>query len=165
MRVRRAAGPSTPPPSLRARAGSGAFAKTPDPMTTSQKIITLSTTDHLALETRLARQPPASSRNRETWNSLREELARASLLPPEAMPPKTVRIGSSFAVRDLDSGELDRFTLVWPEHADVERGRLSVLTPLGVALIGFAEGDEITWRMPGGFRRLVLVEVKPSEKS
>jgi regulator of nucleoside diphosphate kinase len=130
-------------------------------MINPQKTITLSTTDHLALEARLGRLLPRDPRNRDIWNSLREELARASLLPPEAMPPKIVRVGSSFAVRDLDSDEVDRFNLVWPEHADVERGRLSVLTPLGVALIGFAEGDEITWRMPGGFRRLTLIEVNP----
>lgn len=134
-------------------------------MITSQKTITFSTTDHLALQARLARSLPGNTRNRDIWDSLREELARASLLPAEAMPPKIVRVGSSFAVSDLDNGEIDRFTLVWPEQADVERGRLSVLTPLGVALLGFSEGDEITWRMPGGLRRLTLIEVNPPENS
>lgn len=130
-------------------------------MTTEQKTITLTTVDHLVLETRLARMRATDPRNRATCQSLREELARASLLPAEAMPPSIVRLGSTFTVRDLDAEENDTFTLVLPEQADLANGRLSVFTPLGVALLGYSVGDEVTWPMPGGLRRMRLLEVAP----
>lgn len=124
------------------------------------KSITLSTADHLALRTRLSLIHAQSPGSRSRWQSLHDELERAQVLPVESLPPDIVRVGSTFTTHDLDSDERDTFTLVWPEKADVEQGRLSVLAPLGIAVIGFGEGDEISWTMPGGLRRLRLEAVR-----
>jgi Transcription elongation factor len=90
---------------------------------------------------------------------LREELERALVLPE--LPPHIVGINSTAEVLDLDSGEVDRFTLTLPEQANAAQGRLSLLAPLGTAILGFSEGDEFEWEMPGGVRRLRINKVVP----
>ena len=62
-------------------------------------------------------------------------------------------------VRDLDSGARAVYTLVFPSDADIERRRISILAPIGTALIGYRVGDRIEWRTPGGTRRLEIEEV------
>lgn len=122
--------------------------------------ITLTTTDYAALSARVGKLLASPSKNRSAWLQLREELDRAVILPAEVVLPNVARVGSTFTVRDLDNDERDTFTLVWPEQANVDAGRLSVLTPLGTAVIGYARGDEIVWNMPGGQRRLLLEAVE-----
>ena len=125
------------------------------------KTITLATDEHASLNARLSELSRHNPRAAASWQELREELARANLVVPQLVPADVVRLGSTFAVRDLESGDLDTFTLVWPEQADIERARISVLAPLGTAVLGYAAGDEITWRMPGGPRRFRLESVTP----
>jgi regulator of nucleoside diphosphate kinase len=91
---------------------------------------------------------------------LRSELDRAVVLPE--LPSTVVGLHSTAEIVDLETGETDRFTLTLPEQADAAQGRLSVLAPLGTALLGYAEGDTLEWRMPGGLRRLRLQTVTPA---
>jgi regulator of nucleoside diphosphate kinase len=90
---------------------------------------------------------------------LRSELDRAVVL--HELPSTVVGLHSTAEIVDLETGETDRFTLTLPEQADAAQGRLSVLAPLGIALLGYAEGDTLEWRMPGGLRRLRLKSVCP----
>jgi regulator of nucleoside diphosphate kinase len=62
-------------------------------------------------------------------------------------------------VLDLQSGERQEVVLVSPAEADVKERRISVLAPLGTALLGYREGDEVEWLMPGGLRRLRIERV------
>ncbi len=127
----------------------------------SNQPITLSTRDHTALSWKLGQLLSTHSRKRFNLQRLHEELSRAILLPPALVSSSTVQLGSKFIVKDLDSGEVDTFTLSWPEKADIAKGEISVFAPLGTAVIGFSKGDEITWQMPGGLRRLKLMDVQP----
>ena len=65
---------------------------------------------------------------------------------------------------DLSSGERREYTLTYPAEADVAAGRISVLAPLGTALLGYREGDEFEWQMPGGLRRLRIEKVRSSHE-
>jgi len=104
----------------------------------------------------------ANARTHKLTASLRDELARSITVPERS--PDTAGLESTVDVRDLDSGESDRFTLTLPEQANAEQGRLSILAPLGTALLGYSEGDEFTWDMPGGVRRLRIERVtQPAE--
>ena len=100
-----------------------------------------------------------SSRDREHLERLDEELGRAHVVSTTDMPPEVVTMNTRLRLRDLDSGKDMVFTLVFPSDADVEQGKVSVLAPLGTAVLGFRRGDAFEWRMPGRVRRLQVEEV------
>jgi hypothetical protein len=60
---------------------------------------------------------------------------------------------------DLDSNEHMEFTLVLPDEANIEEGKISVLAPLGTAMLGYGVGDEFEWTVPYGSRRLKVIKV------
>lgn len=127
---------------------------------TTLPALRISLSDHerlrLLVDTVIKSQP----RLRETLQPLRTELERADVLPPEVIPPGVVVMGSKVEVEDRESGEVDTYTLVYPERADTAAGRISILAPIGMALIGFAEGDTFIWRTPGGPRQLLIRKVE-----
>ena len=92
-------------------------------------------------------------------DALEEELERAEVVEPADMPPDVVTMRSKVQVKDLGSGQDTVYTLVFPRDADVNAGRLSVLAPIGTALLGYRQGDEIEWPVPGGLRRLKVMKV------
>lgn len=98
-------------------------------------------------------------RDREHTDRLAVELDRAHVVPSSEIPIDVVRMGSHVAVRDLDTGANIVFTVVFPSEADVDRGKLSVLAPLGTAVLGYREGDLIEWQVPGRTRRLHIERV------
>lgn len=90
---------------------------------------------------------------------LRGELARAVILEPSAVPPTSVGLNSRVRFQDLDTNEQEEYVLTLPAIADPDQQRISILAPIGTALIGYSEGDEIEWPTPGGIRRLKLLHV------
>jgi len=100
-----------------------------------------------------------SSRDREHLERLDEELARAHVVSIADIPPDVVTMNSRLRLRDLDSGQDLVFTLVFPSDADAEQGKVSVLAPLGTAVLGFRRGDAFEWHMPRRVRRLQVEEV------
>ena len=91
---------------------------------------------------------------------LEEELDRALVMDAgRRLPSNVVTLDSRVLVVDLDSGEERLFTLVLPSKANVDEGRISVLAPLGMAVLGYRAGEEIEWDVPGGRRRLKVRRV------
>ena len=91
--------------------------------------------------------------------TLLTELDRARIVDDEAVPAGLVRMGTRVRFR-LDDGTERRVTLVFPKDADIEAGRISVLTPIGTALLGLSAGQTIAWRRRDGTtRRLSVIEV------
>jgi len=90
---------------------------------------------------------------------LREELDRATVIDPLALPDDVVAMDSTVAFEDLGSGETEEYTIVFPEEADVARNRISILAPIGTALIGCRAGDIVRWPTPGGIRKLKIRRV------
>lgn len=90
---------------------------------------------------------------------LRMELTRAIILESTAVPTTAAGLNSRVEVSDLDTGETDTYVLTLPGAADPDAQRISVLAPIGTALLGYREGDEVEWPTPGGLRRLKLVRV------
>ncbi len=87
---------------------------------------------------------------------LREELLKADKIDPEKIPADYITMNSEFEVTDVTTGRVMRFRLVYPQLADFRSGKLSVLSPLGSALIGYREGDEVEFLAPGG-KRMVRI--------
>lgn len=103
-----------------------------------------------------------SPRDEAHIGKLADELARSIPFDAAKVPPDIITMHSRALVRDLDSGATYTYTLVYPHQSDLTRGRLSVLAPLGTALLGFRQGDEIVWEMPCGIRRLHIERVWPA---
>ena len=100
-----------------------------------------------------------------TLDDLEGELVRASIAAPEDMPRDVVSLNSTVWFRDLDSDEIESYTLVVPREADVDLLRISVLAPIGTALLGYRPGDIVEWRVPQGKRRLEITKVTQPRNS
>ena len=107
----------------------------------------------------LLRTGAATPHDQEHLDDLRGELDRAIVLDPSELAPTVVTMYAAIRVRDLASGQAQELSLVSPREADVSAGRISVLAPLGTALIGYRQGDIVERDMPGGLRRLLIEEV------
>lgn len=81
---------------------------------------------------------------------LEQELDRAEVISAASMPPDVVTMRSRVRFEDLSTGRTRELSLVYPPEADLEAGKLSVLTPVGTALLGLRVGDAIDWPMPRG---------------
>lgn len=90
---------------------------------------------------------------------LENELEQVHVVSSQAIPSDVVTMNSRARVRDLDSSEEMVFTLVFPAEADYIRGRLSVLAPIGTALLGYRAGDTVELQVPSGVRRLKIEQI------
>lgn len=100
----------------------------------------------------------------EVGDRLMTEVARATVLPSDEMPADVVNIGSEVRYRDEVTGREQTVTLVLPADVDIDDGRISVLTPIGAALIGLSSGAGIGWdTREGEERRLTVLGVSPAD--
>lgn len=110
----------------------------------------------LLLATALHSQASAALRQ------LREELDRAAIIDPATFPADVVTMDSTVEFEDLGTSEIEEYTITFPDGADIERKRISILAPIGIALIGCRVGDIVRWATPGGFRQLKVRRVTAS---
>jgi regulator of nucleoside diphosphate kinase len=110
---------------------------------TDRPPLLLSRLDYDRLEALLETQPSTET------GELAAELARANVVEPQEIPGDVITMNSTARFRDEASGEERSVTLVYPRDADAA-GNLSVLAPVGSALLGLHVGDAIQWPMPGG---------------
>jgi regulator of nucleoside diphosphate kinase len=100
-----------------------------------------------------------NNKDRYYLSRLEQELEWAQIVYPQDIPSDVVTMNSQARIRDLDSNEEMTFTLVFPAEADYERGRLSIIAPIGTALLGNRAGDTVEWGVPSGVRRLKIEQV------
>ncbi|TSA51147.1 hypothetical protein D4R47_01035 [archaeon] len=87
-------------------------------------------------------------------------LEAAEIIPEDEISGEEIVIGSSFILQDLGSVESGSFTLVSTAEVDLEKGRISVASPVGGALLGRRKGDELSVELPGGAVRFVVLAIK-----
>jgi regulator of nucleoside diphosphate kinase len=92
-------------------------------------------------------------------DSLEHELSSAEILQPTTVPSDVVTMNSTVHLKDIDTEEEMVLTLVTPEEADIEQSKISVLAPIGTAVLGYRRGDQISWPVPDGVRRLLVVDI------
>lgn len=100
-----------------------------------------------------------SALNRQHLETLVDELDRAVVVEAGEISPDVIRMHTRVRVRDRHTGHAEDYTLVYPWEADVHLNLISVLAPLGTALLGFREGDRIRWPVPGGVRELTVERI------
>jgi regulator of nucleoside diphosphate kinase len=125
----------------------------------ARRKIIVTENDHARLEDLLASEFASVIGPSEYLDDLRAELDRAEIVRPEDVPRNVVTMNSTVVLCDLDTKEQETYTLVFPEAADIANDRLSVLAPVGTAILGERVGDVVRWRVPQGWRRLKVDRV------
>ena len=101
----------------------------------------------------------ASGPDAQQMRRLQDEIKRATIVEPNDIPADVVTLHSSVELTDLDNGGQRTVMVVMPDKANLEEKRVSVLAPVGMALLGYASGDEVQWETPGGVRRFRIGKV------
>lgn len=91
--------------------------------------------------------------------SLQHELERAHIVEPTDVPRDVVTMNSRVRLRNVETGEETVYTLVFPAEAKIQENKLSVLAPIGTAILGYRVGDTVDWRVPAGTRRVRVEEI------
>jgi regulator of nucleoside diphosphate kinase len=121
----------------------------------TQPNIVISSLDAERLEALLASLPRDAFPGR---TELEAELSRADIVEPTEIPPTVVTMNSTVRFRVESSTETFTLTLVYPRDMDSSSDKISILAPVGSALLGLSQGDEIEWPKPGGGTLRVRIE-------
>src|SRR5690606_14661001 len=107
--------------------------------------------DHLKLSTNL------SEFNKQ---KLSQELDAAQVMKDSDLPADVVRLESEVKIENIETGKVFNFKLVMPAEANMQKQKLSVFAPIGIALLGYRPGAEVEWEMPDGLKKFKIIEVK-----
>jgi regulator of nucleoside diphosphate kinase len=99
------------------------------------------------------------NRDRKDLSTLADELKQATVVAPREIPAKVVTMNTRLRLLDLDTKKPFDMTVVFPSDADVDAGKVSVISPVGTAVLGYSEGDTVEWDVPAGKRRLLIETV------
>jgi regulator of nucleoside diphosphate kinase len=114
--------------------------------------------DYARLRGLIARRRGGHPLDDEYLDILEQELDRAEVVDRDAIPRNVVTMNSEVRLKDLDSGETRVYRLIFPADTRTENS-ISVLAPVGTAMLGYRVGSVIKWRVPKGIRRLKVLEV------
>jgi regulator of nucleoside diphosphate kinase len=125
--------------------------------------IVITETDMQKLEALIDASRLSGNLDMRRLDELEEELNRAKVTTSERVPRDVVTMHSRVRVTDLESGKEFVYQIVFPREADISKSKISVLAPIGTALLGYAVGSEIEWSVPSGTRRFHVdaVEYQP----
>ncbi|MCF6156589.1 MAG: nucleoside diphosphate kinase regulator [Candidatus Brocadia sp.] len=115
--------------------------------------------DKSRLEELIAVAEEFGGHDRKDLESLAEELEKAVVVSPKNVPADVVTMNSKVVLRDLDTSEEVTYVLVFPRDANIDAGAISVLAPVGTAILGYAKGDIVEWPVPSGVRRIRIEDV------
>ena len=90
---------------------------------------------------------------------LQTELERATVVSPQDIPSDVITMNSTVCLEDTETAEEEIYTLVFPEDADLAQGKISILAPIGTAMLGYRVGDTFEWDVPAGKRRLLVKRI------
>ncbi|NOH02372.1 MAG: nucleoside diphosphate kinase regulator [Chloroflexi bacterium] len=99
-------------------------------------------------------------RNSAYLKQLDEELKRGTVVAPAEVPPDVITMNSRALLLDVESNEEMEYTLVFPQDANPAEGKISVLAPIGTAMLGYRENDIFSWQVPDGLRRIKVVKIR-----
>lgn len=119
----------------------------------------LSDYDYARLKALIEKQRESPRADPVLLARLEARIAGAKVVPPEYVPDTSVSINSQVRFKNLSTREQSEYTLVFPGEADIEKGKVSILSPIGAALIGASVGDVVEFAAPVGVRRLRIEQI------
>lgn len=125
----------------------------------NQPSIFITTKDAAKLRKLIREAFHSDYRGSDYLKQLAEEMEKASVVNPEQIPADVITLNSTARLVDQEANEEMVYTLVFPEDADISKGKISVLAPIGTAMLGYKTGDTFEWDTPGGKRVLRVKQV------
>jgi len=125
-----------------------------------RKIIVITETDYARLQRLIESSRRYTQGDAERLDALQQELERATIAKAAEVPHDVVTMNSRVRVKDLDSGHVFTYQIVFPRDADVAKNRISVLAPIGTALLGYGAGSTVESQVPSGRRHLLILDVE-----
>lgn len=129
-------------------------------MSNLSKQLVLVKEDYLFLKNHINSVSLNDSIQARNASKLAEELSNEPLvLESSDIPKDVVRIHSNVTIQDKKTNKVIQFTLVLPGEANIQLKKVSIYTPMGTAVIGYKEGDDIIWEMPAGSKEFTILRV------
>ena len=125
----------------------------------NDRTIFIATFDFDRLKDLLSVASEFNYRNRSDLSELALELRRAKIVDSKEIPSNVVTMNSRVKLRDVDTNEEMEFTLVFPGDSNIDEGKISVIAPIGTAILGYSAGDTIEWNVPAGKRRIRIEKI------
>ncbi|MHA4844883.1 nucleoside diphosphate kinase regulator [Flavitalea antarctica] len=103
--------------------------------------------------------------DRRNADLLQAELRKAKLVNKEDLPTDVVRLNSRVKLKSDQKDDIMEITLVTPDRANIKEKKISIMAPIGTALIGFRQGQQVKWQVPAGKKTFTIVEVINEQKN
>jgi regulator of nucleoside diphosphate kinase len=128
-------------------------------MQQSNKQLVLLRDDYELLKSYLNGRHRKSAFDRRNAEELHSELKKARLVNKDAFPPDVVRLNSTVRIKTEGKDEITEWILVTPDEADIKERKISIMAPIGTALIGFRKGQKVKWKVPAGKKTFTIMDV------
>lgn len=116
--------------------------------------------DFPKIESCLKDSKPSGLKETHLSRSLSEELADATVLEDSDFPKDVIRLNSNVTIEDIKNKKEMNFTLVLPSESNIKEKKVSILAPIGTAVIGFRQGQKVAWRVPAGETEFLIKKVE-----
>lgn len=126
---------------------------------TGTKTIYITENDMVRLEELLAVASENTTRDHKHLEDLAKELMKAEVVESTDIPANVITMNSKVLIKDMESKDSKTYVLVFPREANIEQDKVSILAPIGTAMIGCRVGQVITWSAPAGARRLKVEKI------
>ena len=115
--------------------------------------------DYNLLKTYLNNRSGKTTFDRQNAEDLLAELKKAKLVSKDEFPANVVRLNSTVRIKPEDKDYVMELKIVTPDKADIKERKISIMSPIGTALIGFPQGENVKWQVPSGKKTFTILEV------
>ena len=115
--------------------------------------------DYTLLKAYLNNRPVKTTFDRQNADDLIAELKKAKLVSKDEFPANVVRLNSTVRIKPEDKDYVMELKIVTPDKADIKERKISIMSPIGTALIGFRQGENVKWQVPSGKKTFTILEV------
>ena len=115
--------------------------------------------DYNLLKTYLNNRSGKTTFDRQNTEDLFAELKKAKLVSKDEFPADVVRLNSTVRIKPEDKDQVMELTIVTPDKANIKERKISIMSPIGTALIGFRQGQNVKWQVPSGKKTFTILEV------
>lgn len=120
----------------------------------------MSKEDHAIIMSYVKRGLSTITFNRQDAEELEMELKKAKLVDSDELPHDIVRLNSTVTIKDENENKIMEITVVTPEKANIKQRLVSIMSPVGTALIGFRKGQQVKWKVPAGKKTFTIMDVQ-----